>query len=57
MNQPFLPRAAAPDYVRHARAIEWVAKIAAVAKPDHVHWCDGSQAEYYRLCEEVIERV
>jgi len=54
MNQPFLARAAAPDGVRHARAIEWVAKIAALTKPDHVHWCDGSQAEYDRLCDGML---
>ncbi|TSE22253.1 phosphoenolpyruvate carboxykinase (GTP) [Tepidimonas aquatica] len=43
-----------PPYVKHARLIAWVADMAALCKPDSIEWCDGSQAEYDRLCEQMV---
>jgi phosphoenolpyruvate carboxykinase (GTP) len=45
----------APEYVRNKRLIEWVAEVAALTKPDAIHWCDGSQAEYDELCELLVK--
>jgi len=44
-----------PDYVKNTRLIEWVARMAALCKPDAIHWCDGSQAEYERLCQQLVD--
>jgi phosphoenolpyruvate carboxykinase (GTP) len=43
-----------PNNVTNKRLRAWVDEMAALCKPDRVHWCDGSQAEYDRLCEQMV---
>ena len=43
----------APAWVRHRALRQWVAEVARLSKPERIHWCDGSQAEYDRLCAEL----
>jgi phosphoenolpyruvate carboxykinase (GTP) len=44
-----------PDYVKHARLIAWVAEIKNLTEARDVYWCDGSQAEYDRLCAQLVK--
>ena len=43
-----------PASVRHVQLIEWVAEMAALTQARDVHWCDGSSAEYDRLCAQLV---
>ena len=44
-----------PSYVKNANLIAWVADMAAMCKPDAIYWCDGSDAEYQRLCQQLVD--
>jgi phosphoenolpyruvate carboxykinase (GTP) len=39
----------------HKRLLAWVREIAELTQPDRVHWCDGSDAEWETLTQELVE--
>jgi phosphoenolpyruvate carboxykinase (GTP) len=43
---------AAPTTNKHLT--RWVEKMVDLCQPDRVHWIDGSQAEYDRMCDELV---
>jgi phosphoenolpyruvate carboxykinase (GTP) len=43
-----------PSYVTNTKLRAWIEEMVALCKPGQVHWCDGSQAEYDRLCEQMV---
>ncbi|MEK7690358.1 MAG: phosphoenolpyruvate carboxykinase (GTP), partial [Bdellovibrionota bacterium] len=45
----------APSFLKNQRLIDWVGAMAELCQPDSVYWCDGSQAEYDRLCANLVQ--
>lgn len=43
-----------PAAVKNQVLLAWVKEMAALTKPDQVYWCNGSQEEYDRLCNEMV---
>ncbi|TVR97763.1 MAG: phosphoenolpyruvate carboxykinase (GTP) [Rhodospirillales bacterium] len=44
------------DRTSNAKLIAWVDEVAALCKPDEVYWADGSQEEYDRLSNMMVEK-
>ena len=56
MNSPVIQglNLSTPSYVKNARLVAWVADMVALCKPEAIHWCDGSDAEYEDLCGKLV---
>ena len=43
-----------PANLSNEKLLTWVTEMTELCRPDRVVWCDGSQEEYDRLCEEMV---
>ncbi len=39
----------------HRKLLSWVREVAELTKPDRIHWCDGSDAEWKALTDQLVE--
>jgi phosphoenolpyruvate carboxykinase (GTP) len=40
---------------KNRKLLAWVDAMAELCNPDRIYWCDGSQGEYERLCQQMVE--
>jgi phosphoenolpyruvate carboxykinase (GTP) len=45
----------APDYVKNEKLLAWVQEVVELCGPKDIYWCDGSEEEYDRLCEMMVQ--
>src|ERR1043165_3992394 len=55
MENRKMPDLNIPSTVKNEKLIEFVTEAVELCRPDAVYWCDGSQAEYDRMCQEMVD--
>ncbi|KXK07082.1 MAG: phosphoenolpyruvate carboxykinase [Acidobacteria bacterium OLB17] len=43
-----------PSSIKNEELIKFVKEAVELCKPSSVHWCDGSQSEYDKMCAEMV---
>ena len=41
---------------RNSVLLQWVEEMAALTQPDAIHWCDGSEEEYDRMAQVLVDQ-
>ena len=41
--------------VKNKQLLDWVKEVQDMCQPEQVYWCDGSDEEYDRLCNQLVE--
>ena len=41
---------------KNKEIIKWVVQMAELTKPDTIYWCDGTEAEYKQICQELVDK-
>ncbi|CAN7382244.1 phosphoenolpyruvate carboxykinase (GTP) [Phenylobacterium sp. LjRoot219] len=54
MSQPNVP-GLEPAPTKNQKLLKWVREVAQLTQPDRVVWCDGSEDEWNRLSEELVQ--
>ena len=45
-----------PPFVTNRALLKWISDIAALTQPKRIHWCDGSQEEWFALTRELVSQ-
>ena len=40
---------------KHEKLLAWVEQVAALTRPEAIHWCDGSAQEYDALAQQLVD--
>ena len=49
------PAVAMGPGTRHQKLAQWVQEVAALCRPDKIHWCDGSEQEYQLMLRLMVQ--
>ncbi|NGX39923.1 MAG: Phosphoenolpyruvate carboxykinase [GTP] [Chlamydiae bacterium] len=44
------------NWTTNRKLLDWVDKMKTLCKPKEIHICDGSQEEYQKTCQELVDR-